>query len=127
MEPLDIISRGGHEGASILPLGGSHGHGGRCLLPPGSLAGDTTIPENESTLPVAASLNKKTGYASGKSKGVTSTSETEEVKGVLSGLVASREVLGGAEESKESKRRTHCGKDVTTMSSFREREKASMA
>ena len=48
------------------------------------------------------------------------------MKGVLSGG-GGREVLGGVEESKESKRRTHCGKDVTTMSSFREWEKASMA
>jgi len=52
--------------------------------------------------------------------------QTEEVKGVLSGG-GGREVLGGVEESKESKRRTHCGEDVTTMSSFREWEKASMA
>ena len=104
MEPLDI-SRGGHEGASILPLGGSHGHGGRCLLPPGSLAGDTDHPRERVD---SASSNKKTGYASGKSKGVTSTSETEEVKGVLSGLVAAVKSL---EESK-SRRSPNVGHTV---------------
>ena len=51
---------------------------------------------------------------------VTSTSETEEVKGVLSGLVAAVKSLAAdvekvKEEPTESKRRTHYGEDVTIL------------
>eukprot|EP00435_Cladocopium_sp_Y103_P014620 s1467_g3.t1 len=87
------------------------------------------IPEQGAKTTVVA--NKKSGY-SGKNKEVINSAETEEVKGVLSGLVAAVKSLAAdvekvKEDSKESKRRTHYAEDVTSMSSSSEWEKTSMA
>ena len=112
MEPLDI-SRGGHEGASIeMPVTAwQPGWGHR----PSQRTSRLCQLEQEDRVCV---WEVQGGDQHIRDRGGEGCSEWPG---------GGREVLGGVEESKESKRRTHCGEDVTTMSSFREWEKASMA